>query len=164
MDNIIVRKARYTEIPALAKIQCAAWKAAFGDIITAETMEKYTDAEKCAQMLRRVFNKEVGHLYIAGIDNRACGELFWKPVDRHTAEIVALHTLKRAWGKGVGKALMDKAISDIFNDGFWAVKLWVFKDNIRARKFYEKCGFTLTRHERFSFYDKAVEVQYRRIL
>lgn len=164
MDNIIVREARYTEIPALAKIQCAAWKAAFGDIISAATMEKYTDAEKCAHMLKRVFNKEIGHLYIAGIDNKACGELFWKPIDRRSAEIVALHTLKRVWGSGVGRALMDKALRDMVEDGFFGAKLWVFKDNVRARKFYEKCGFTLTGHERVSVYDRAMEVQYRRIL
>ena len=163
-SEIIVRKARYTEIPALAKIQCAAWKAAFADIITARTMEKYTDEDMNTIMLRRVFNKGLGHLYIAGIDNKACGMLFWQPIDNRSAEIVALHTLKRVWGKGVGRALMDKALADITEEGFFGVKLWVFRNNLRARKFYEKCGFTMTGHERFSQYDRAVETQYRRIL
>ena len=164
MDNIVVRKARYTEIPVLAKIQCAAWKAAFGDIVTAATMEKCTDEEKCTQRLKYIFTREIGHLYIAGRDNRAGGMMYWRPIDKLTAEIVALHTLKRVWGKGVGRALIDKALADMIEDGFLGVKLWVFKDNIRARKFYEKCGFTLTGHVRASWYDRATEVQYRRIL
>ena len=164
MDNIIVRKARYTEIPAIAKIQCASWKAAFADIITAATMEKYTNEDMNTIMLRRAFNKGIGHLYIAGIDNKACGMLYWKPIDNRSAEIVAVHTIKRVWGRGVGRALMDKALTDIFNEGFWAVKLWVFKENTRARRLFEKCGFAVTKHERFGQYDRAVEVQYRRIL
>ena len=164
MSEIIVRKARYTEVPVLAKIQRAAWKSAFSDIITAETMEKYTDEGKCANVIRRVLTEEIGALYIAGIDNKACGELFWRPIDTRTAEIVALHTLKKVWGKGVGRALMDKALNDMVEDGFLGAKLWVFKDNIRARRFYEKCGFVLTGHERASLYDRAAEVQYRRIL
>ena len=163
-SNVVVRKARRTEIPALAKIQCAAWKAAFADIITSATMEKYTNEEKCAQMLERVFDSGIGHMYIAGIDNKACGELFWKPLDERNAEIVALHTLKRVWGTGVGRVLMDKALSDMIENGFFTASLWVFKENIRARKFYEKCGFILTGQERISGYDRAVEVEYRRIL
>lgn len=162
--EIVIRKARYTEIPILVKIQCAAWKAAFGDIITAATMDKYTDEDKNTIMLRSVFNKGTGHMYIAGIDNKACGMLFWKPIDRRGAEIVALHAIKRVWGKGVGRAMMDMALQDMFDEGFWAVKLWVFKNNIRARRFYEKCGFVPTGHERVSKYDRAMEVQYRRIL
>ena len=164
MNNIVVREARYTEIPTLAKIQCSAWKAAFGDIITAKTMEKCTDVEKCTQRLKYIFTREIGHLYIAGIDNKACGELLWRPIDRRSAEIVALHTLKRVWGRGIGRALVDAALKDMTENGFFGAKLWVFKDNIRARKFYEKCGFTLTGHERESWYDRAMEVQYRRIL
>ena len=163
-SKIVIREARRTEISTLAKIQCSAWKSAFGDIITAATMEKYTDTEKCAKMLERVFDSKIGHMYIAGIDNKACGELFWKPIDGRDAEIVALHTLKRVWGSGVGRALMDRAIKDMTENGFFAAKLWVFKDNIRARKFYEKCGFTPTGQERMSGYDRAIEVQYRRIL
>ena len=127
-------------------------------------MEKYTDAEKCVQMLERVFDSGIGHMYIAGIDGKACGELFWKSADERDAEIVALHTLKRVWGRDVGRALMDKALTDIAENGFFAVTLWVFKENIRARKFYEKCGFAPTGQERVSAYDRAVEVQYRRIL
>lgn len=164
MENIVVRKARYKEIPVLAKIQCAAWKAAFGDIITAATMENCTNVEKCAQRLKYIFTREIGHLYIAGIDNKACGMLYWKPIDKLSAEIVALHTLKKVWSSGVGRELMDKALADMVEEGFLGAKLWVFKENIRARKFYEKCGFTLTGHERFSRYDRAMEVQYRRVL
>lgn len=164
MENIIVRDARRTEIPALAKIQCMAWRAAFADIITRRTMEKYTDAEHCRHMLERIYDSGAGHMYIAGVDGKACGTLFWRPKDSRTVEIAALHALRRVWGAGVGQALMDKALTDIFNEGYFSAELWVFKENIRARKFYEKNGFTLTGGERISDYDRALELQYRRLL
>ena len=128
MENIIVRETHRTEIPMIAKIQCSAWKAAFADIITGRTLEKYTDTRICTQKLERIYDSEIGRIYIAGVGGKACGTLFWKPLDSRRAEIVALHTLKRVWGAGVSRALMDKALADIYHDGFFSAELWIFKE------------------------------------
>ena len=42
------------------------------------------------------------------------------------------------------------------------VSLWAFKENKRARRFYEKHGFTFTGEERLSEFDSAAEVRYIR--
>ncbi len=164
MGKIVVRQTRRTEIPVIAKIQCSAWRAAFSDIITEQTMIKYTRPDLRTQMLERLFDSETGHMYIAGIDGKACGTLFWKPIDVRRAEIVSMHTLKRVWGAGVGRELMRKALADIYNDGFFSTELWVFRENIRARKFYEKYAFIPTGDERVSIYDHASEICMRRLM
>ncbi len=164
MCKIVVREARRSELPIIAKIQCLSWRSAFSDIITQQTMAKYTDSDKCSQMLERVYGSEAGHMYIAGINGKACGTLFWKPIDRQRAEIVSLHTLKRVWGTGVGRALMNRALLDIYNAGFFSAELWVFKENFRARKFYVKHGFLPTGDERASVYDRAAEMRCRRLM
>ena len=47
-------------------------------------------------------------------------------------------------GKGYGSALLECALDELGRLGFRQVLLWVLEDNMRARAFYEKCGFTPT--------------------
>lgn len=54
--------------------------------------------------------------------------------------------------------MMDFILKDIKNSGFNKVMLWVFEENIRARKFYEKKGFTLT--DKTQKFDKYTEIMY----
>lgn len=39
--------------------------------------------------------------------------------------------------------MMDMVLRDIKKFGYSEVVLWVFKDNLRARAFYERNGFVL---------------------
>ena len=54
-------------------------------------------------------------------------------------EIFALYVLADYYGKGVGRKLMDVGLEQIKH--FSQVRLWVLKENRRAIRFYEKCGF-----------------------
>ena len=52
---------------------------------------------------------------------------------------LALYVLADYYGKGVGRKLMDAGLEHIKR--FSQVCLWVLKENRRAIRFYEKCGF-----------------------
>jgi ribosomal protein S18 acetylase RimI-like enzyme len=52
-------------------------------------------------------------------------------------ELFMIYTLKRAYGSGAGKMLLDAAIDNR------AAFLWVLEDNPRAQAFYAKNGFVL---------------------
>lgn len=54
------------------------------------------------------------------------------------AELDTLYTLPRVWGRGTGRALMDRAL-----DGRAAVTLWTAEENTRARAVYERYGWRL---------------------
>ena len=58
-----------------------------------------------------------------------------------TAPVSAFHK-KKAWGLGLGKLLMEKALEQAKENGFTQVELGVFADNDRARYLYRKLGFT----------------------
>lgn len=57
-------------------------------------------------------------------------------------EIVSIYFLPQYIGKGYGKLLMAAAVGELEQLGFDEIFLWVLEDNLRARKFYEKEGFT----------------------
>ena len=63
-------------------------------------------------------------------------------------EIFALYVLGEYAGKGVGTALMCAALTSLAE--YPRVCLWVLKENKRAIRFYEKCGFRPDGAEKFS--------------
>lgn len=86
------------------------------------------------------------------------GMLAWQRTD-DGAEIVAIHSLPESWGTGLGHAMLEAALDQI---GGGTVFLWAFRENKRARRFYEKHGFCWDGRERVSEFDGAVEVRYER--
>ena len=63
-------------------------------------------------------------------------------------EIVAIYLLPEVWRSGAGNELLQMALRKLKKNGFKKICLWVLKDNIRARKFYEKNGFIVSGNER----------------
>lgn len=159
---IEVRPAERKDMEALAMIQTSSWKKAFENILSVDTLEKYTNPEECKTMLENVYDAQRGFFYIGYLDEKPCAELFWCEGNemQESAEIVALHSLSGSWGSGIGKAVMDRAIEDIRQKRFKCIYLWVFTENRRARRFYEKCGFVSDGERHISSFDEAEEMRY----
>lgn len=59
-------------------------------------------------------------------------------------EIISIYLLPEYMGKGYGKNLLEEVVEELKRLGYQNIFLWVLEDNIRARRFYEKQGFSLT--------------------
>lgn len=58
-------------------------------------------------------------------------------------ELYALHVRSDLVGGGIGRALMTEGMGRLAADGFARLRLWVVRDNVRARRFYERMGCIL---------------------
>ena len=58
-------------------------------------------------------------------------------------ELLRIYTLAPRLGSGLGAALLERAITDARADGRKRMLLGTHPDNVRARRFYEKHGFTV---------------------
>ena len=56
-------------------------------------------------------------------------------------EIVSVYLLPEYTGKGYGRKLVERAVSELNLSGFEKVLLWVLEENTNARRFYEHLGF-----------------------
>ena len=56
-------------------------------------------------------------------------------------EIVSIYIHPDYFRKGYGQKILDVALTDMKIDGFQNCYLWVLKENMNARHFYEKNGF-----------------------
>ncbi len=78
-------------------------------------------------------------------------------------ELYAIYALPWTWGNGLGPVLLRAALDGLREDGFGAAILWVLEDNPRARRFYEREGWSLDggRREHEWLEARVVEVRYR---
>lgn len=72
---------------------------------------------------------------VGGWERPALGDLWTPPAT--TFALDHLYVVPGAQGTGLGQALLDAALP-----GRRAAFLWVFRDNARAIRFYERNGFT----------------------
>lgn len=159
---IEIRPAVKNDLSALSQIQAESWKRAFSHLLSEDTLGKYTDPNRWEALLEQVLTSAPDHFLIALKNGIPCASLFWSKenASSHTAEIISLHSLPESWGHGIGRALLETAVSDISKQHCHTITLWVFAQNTRARKFYEKNGFVPAGKSRLSSYDDAVEVNY----
>ena len=59
-----------------------------------------------------------------------------------TGEVYALYVTPAWWSTGTGRSLMAAALAALSETGFDRAVLWVLAGNARARRFYERAGFT----------------------
>ena len=153
---LCVREAKYEDMKLVSNIMVRSFRSAFASFVTNETLETCTNENNCQAMLEAIYQEGKMH-FLIGND---MGFLCWQENDDNV-EIVAIHSLPESWGTGLGHAMLTEALKQI---GERPIFLWAFKDNVRARRFYEKHGFCWDRSERVSEFDNALEVRYVRQL
>lgn len=145
MATVRIRNAVQQDAEILAYIQTESWKAAFGRILTPECLKKYTDREKAEAMYRKVLGENHVRLKIESVDQRPHGICGWGKCrgksGKTTAELICIHSLADGWNHSYGSVMMQNVLEEMKEEGFSEVILWVFEDNWRARRFYEKHGF-----------------------
>jgi GNAT superfamily N-acetyltransferase len=80
-----------------------------------------------------------------------------------TGELRSLYVVPEAWGTGVARRLMEAALDALRERGASEATLWVVDANARARRFYEREGWTPDCEMRASPLGQQ-EVRYRRAL
>ncbi len=166
MSNIEIRKACPGDEKILAYIQTESWKAAFADILSAEELTRCTDTAKAEEMYRRVIETGRVSMIIEYADGRPHGIAAWGAnrcdMGENVAELICIHSLPDKWRMGYGSVMMSHVLEQMKQAGYSDVILWVFEDNARARRFYEKHGFTLTEQAKQA--NGITEVMYSRKL
>ena len=141
----IIRKVQQGDANVLAYIQTESWRAAFAGILDTETLAKCTNIDRATEMYLRLLEKDIGNGYILSADGKPHCIAYWDAARDAEfvgkAELICIHSLPDNWHKGFGSQMMDRVINDIKEAGYSEVVLWVFRENQRARAFYEAKGF-----------------------
>jgi GNAT superfamily N-acetyltransferase len=88
--------------------------------------------------------------FVAEIDGRTVGGVIVDsaPETRGFGNLRHLYVEPATWGNGAGRALHDAAVGWCNDAGLDSMELWVLEQNERARRMYERWGWTLDPDER----------------
>ena len=137
MDIEIKKMETDEEIRGKAYVHWKSWHEAYPGLME----KKYLDAHTLERCTERAFRWTENTL-VAKDGERVVGFVCYGDRGEEApgyGEIFALYVLADYYGKDVGYKLMQAGLSHIKD---YPIKcLWVLKNNARAIRFYQKCGF-----------------------
>ena len=121
--NIVIKKMETdAEIKGKAYVHWKSWQEAYSGIVDQRYLDSLT-LDKCEKIAFR----RTDNVIIANDELENAGEVF------------AIYILSQYYGKGIGYRLMQTALSELADHSKIAV--WVLKENTKAIRFYERCGY-----------------------
>lgn len=143
-----IRAAIDSDAAAIARIHIASWHAAYRGLVPDEILDRLDVTQRTAQWTANITDHAV-HTIVddlpGGISGFASfGSARDQEADPATVgEVHAIYVEPNEWGKGIGQRLCTAVVGELFVHGYNQITLWVLKENRRARRFYERAGFTL---------------------
>lgn len=122
-------------------IYALSWKAAYNTIIPKDyldnlSLERWTPLLKNSPFDGYIVEEDSTYVATSSI-SKGRDKLYsdW-------GEIISIYVLPSYYHKGYGKFLLDYVMNKLFDKGYQKIYLWVLVENMVARSFYEKNGFS----------------------
>lgn len=148
--SFVIRRASLADARDLASMHVASWRETYPGMVP-DSMLSSLSVDGRAAMWQRILGAPATEgssaVYLAEIDVKivgfgSCGAQRTESLKEkgYTGEISAIYVLKASQRQGLGKRLLHAMASDLSNRGFGSGSLWVLRDNVPARRFYERHG------------------------
>lgn len=164
---ITIRRAAVDDAQAIAAVHITAWQETYPGIVP-DAFLKNLSVERRAERWKSSLS-DPSDLYhraiVAEVDGQIAGfSNFGVPQEKDggfDGELYAIYLLKSAQGRGIGRMLFGGAVEGLRELGLTSMCLWVLKDNLHARGFYERMGGAYVRGKPIEIGGKKlVEVAY----
>lgn len=147
-DSITIREATKDDSLLIANLSHQTFRDAFGPDNTKEDMDKFLKEQFTIGRLMMEVGSRDNYFFLAIIDDQPVGYIKIRdslpPLslgNKNAIEIARLYAITSSIGKGVGSALMKKAIDLAVEMKKSAIWLGVWEKNLRAIEFYKRWGF-----------------------
>jgi GNAT superfamily N-acetyltransferase len=141
---VVIRRGRPDDAAAVAEVHVRTWQAAYEHVFGAELLAGVT-VEQRLPMWRQILRDAEQTAFVAESEGGIVGWCTVGPSRDPDAdgELWGIYVLPGSWGAGAGTALLAAGVEVLRESGCREVILWVLEDNPRARRFYEREGWTL---------------------
>ena len=145
---IIIRAATGDDAAAIAAVHVASWREAYAGLMPETMLNGLSVSDQTARWVRilgQAERPEGPGVFVAEHDGDLVG--FASSGSQRdpnllaqgfTGEITAIYVLQDMQGRGAGRRLMAAMVNDLQGSGHDAASLWVLRENLRARRFYER--------------------------
>ena len=145
---IKIEKASFGDLETLQEISRSTFVETFAASNSESDMQQYLNVNFSVDKLGAELCNEDSQFYIAWDEASAIGYLKVNAAqaqtelrEDHSLEIERIYLLDAYQGKNLGQLLFDKALEIAHQQGKTSVWLGVWKENVKAIRFYEKNGF-----------------------
>lgn len=171
MSIIIIRDGNADDVDAIARVHVQGWRESYKDFMTPAALAGLSVDERKSMWRSALAQPDPrAKLVVAAQpDGEIVGFARGGPIRSEgadllaaDAEIFAIYLLDKAKRQGVGRRMMAEVFDHLSAQGFRSVGLWVLKENLAARRFYEALGGTAGPEQTFDVRGQMlVEVAYR---
>ncbi|MDH4276665.1 MAG: GNAT family N-acetyltransferase [Acidimicrobiia bacterium] len=133
----------------MGEVHVAAWRAAYADVMPAKFLATLDDERSAARWTESIATPPEGVTNLVGeIDGTIQAIATVGPFRDHASfddpsgELWMINVHPDAFGTGIATALHRRALDHLRKDGHHRAALWVVDRNLRARRFYEREGWT----------------------
>jgi ribosomal protein S18 acetylase RimI-like enzyme len=169
--TILIRDAVERDVEGIATVHVQGWRESYKAFLSPEALAGLSVEER-VRMWQGAFTRPNprAKLLVAVTDaGEIVGFARGGPIRRENAdrlgaeaEILAIYLLDKVKRQGIGRRLLCGVLDHLSHHGFQSVGLWVLKDNLSARRFYEALGGTPGAEQSFDLRGQTVtEVAYR---
>ena len=143
MSIIIKPLETEEEARGQAYVHYTAWQETYAGLVDRSYLERMS-LETSERYAMRAFQDGFYSTLVAKDGERVIGFASYGPYRgddlEGAGEVFAIYTLKAYYDRGIGRALMETALSKL--TGYRRVCVWVLRGNERAVRFYSRCGFS----------------------
>ncbi|WP_329074842.1 GNAT family N-acetyltransferase [Streptomyces niveus] len=149
--GLLVRAMTADDCDAVAAVRIGGWRWAYAGLMPQAYLDAMSVEEDAADQRARLNGTGTTDSRVVNVVAERAGTVVgWgclgpcrdPDVPDGAGELYALYVGPGHVSTGVGRALARTLVERAAVDGFSSLVLWVLKENDRARRFYEKAGFT----------------------
>jgi GNAT superfamily N-acetyltransferase len=138
-------------VNTIAALHAASWKVAYRGMFADHYLDADVDGNRRKYWRRRIGELRVdgGEIFLATVDGEAAGFLCIECATEPEwgAFVDNLHVLLPWQGFHIGGQLLARGATWAQEHGFEQMYLWVFEQNLQARRFYERDGWHVAGNE-----------------
>jgi ribosomal protein S18 acetylase RimI-like enzyme len=156
----MVRAAVIDDAPAIARVHVASWRSTYRALLPGDFLDSLTEASYTDRW-RRVIGDGSNRVYVVEADGVAVG---FASGGREragetgfTGELYAIYVLEGFQRRGYGRELVRAVVAGLRGMGFDDMIIWVLRDNMAARMFYERLGGVFVRAQPITFGSATLE-------
>jgi len=143
--NIIIREATDLDAENITRMHIQSWQETYQNIVDQAYLDGLPNAfeERLKFRQEALSKKDLAIHLVAEKEGRIigfCDAGIAREYKEAKGEIYAIYLLKEYHGSGIGKNLFHKASDFLLSNDLAPFVVWALKDNLPARKFYEKHG------------------------
>ncbi len=144
--TVTIRLATAADACDVAKVQVASSQFVYSSLLTTEYLDSQSVDNHEATWRHRFETMTGFEVWLAVDAETVVGFAAINPSDEldaghDAAELGFLYVAPDLIGHGVGRQLFEHLVQRLGERGFRDATMWVFAENVRARRFYERLGW-----------------------